>query len=36
MPRRERPSETTRSEHWMRVAVDDPTHLNRCIRDAFE
>jgi hypothetical protein len=36
MPRRERPSETTRSEHWMRVAVDDPTHLNRCIRDEFK
>jgi hypothetical protein len=20
----------------MRIAVDDPTHLNRCIRDAFK
>ena len=36
MPRRVRPSETSRSEHWIRVAVEYPTHLNRCIRDAFE
>jgi hypothetical protein len=35
MPRRERPLETTRSEHWMRVAVEYPTHLDNCIREAF-
>lgn len=36
MARRERPPTTTRSEHWMRVAVNEGTeHLNEQIRAAF-
>lgn len=36
MPRRERPSETTRSEHWLRVAVNSSSaDLNRRVGAAF-
>jgi len=36
MPRRPRPPETQRSEHWMRVAANESDDvLNDCIRDAF-
>jgi hypothetical protein len=36
MPRRERPPITSRSEHWLRVAVQDtPAFLNQKIRTAF-
>ena len=36
MPRRSRPSVTSRSEHWLRVAVNlYPGILNRSISDAF-
>jgi hypothetical protein len=36
MPRRERPLETTRSEHLMRVAVNERTvALNRRISELF-
>src|SRR5262245_58216802 len=36
MPRRVRPPETTRSEHWLRIAVNDRTSLlNRLVVEAF-
>jgi hypothetical protein len=36
MPRRERPSTTTRSEHWPRVAADDQSgDLNSQVREVF-
>src|SRR5688500_1099102 len=36
MPRRARPAETTRSEHWLRVAVNDRTvRLNALILETF-
>jgi len=36
MPRRERPAETQRSEHRLRVAVNEaPDYLNAKIADAF-
>jgi hypothetical protein len=36
MPRRVRPAETTRREHWLRVAVNDRTGtLNAAILEAF-
>lgn len=36
MPRRARPAETSRSEHWLRVAVNDRGNvLDRYIRNAF-
>lgn len=36
MPRRERPFQTSRSEHWMRVAVNEsPAILDAHIRAAF-
>lgn len=37
MPRRSRPPTTKRSEHWLRVMVNDHTNcLNDCISRAFE
>ncbi len=36
MPRRSRPPSTKRSEHWLRVMVNDyPKYLNDCIAKAF-
>jgi hypothetical protein len=36
MPRRERPAETTRSEHWLREAVNRfPTYLNQRVGAAL-
>ena len=36
LPRRERPAETTRSEHWLRVAVNKATdHLDARVAEAF-
>lgn len=36
MPRRERPAETQRSEHWLRIAVNErPDFLNAKISEAF-
>lgn len=36
MPRRERPAETQRSEHWLRTAVNDhPDTLNALVSDLF-
>ena len=36
MARRSRPPSTKRSEHWLRVMVNDyPTYLNDCISKAF-
>ena len=36
MPRRSRPPSTKRSEHWLRVMVNDhSTYLNDCISKAF-
>ncbi len=36
MPRRQRPADTTRSEHWLRVAVNDVTDaLNARVAQAF-
>ena len=36
MPRRERPPETTRSEHWLRFAINErPAALNRQISELF-
>ena len=36
MPRRPRPAQATRSEHWLRVMVNDRTdELDRCITRAF-
>ena len=36
MPRRSRPPSTKRSEHWLRVMVNDyPNYLNDCISKAF-
>jgi hypothetical protein len=37
MPRRKRPPETERSEHWLRVAVNERTDaLNSLITGLFE
>ena len=36
MPRRERPAQTTRSEHWLRVAVNkEPVRLNARITELY-
>lgn len=36
MPRRERPAEAERSEHWLRVAVNERTHeINEMVRGQF-
>lgn len=37
MPRRERPSETTRSEHWLRILVNkNPSWLNKKVARLFQ
>jgi len=36
MPRRERPAETTRSEHWLRFVVNERTQqLNSVVAEVF-
>lgn len=36
MPRRERPAQTGRSEHWLRVAVNERTHeIDELVKGQF-